>query len=45
MRSGDTAIIAVGATDATRYGIADGTLFLEYLARVIGSLSINQPED
>ena len=45
MRSGDTAIIAVGSTDATRYGIADGTLFLEYLARVIGSLSINQPED
>ena len=45
MRSGDTAIIAVGSTDATRYGISDGTLFLEYLARVIGSLSINQPED
>ena len=45
MRSGDTAIIAVGSTDATRYGISDGTLFLEYLARVIGSLSINQRED
>lgn len=45
MRSGDDAVIAVGATDAVRYGIGDGTLFLEYLGNVIGSLPINRASD
>jgi uncharacterized protein YigA (DUF484 family) len=31
--------------DATRYGIGEGTLFLEYLAGVISSLPINRPVD
>jgi hypothetical protein len=45
MRSGDSAVIAVGSTDAVRYGIGDGTLFLEYLGKVIGSLPINRASD
>ena len=45
MRSGDSAVIAVGSTDAVRYGIGDGTLFLEYLGNVIGSLPINRASD
>ncbi|MEC8745491.1 MAG: DUF484 family protein [Pseudomonadota bacterium] len=45
MRSGDGAFIAVGSTDAVRYGIGDGTLFLEYLGNVIGSLPINRASD
>ena len=45
MRSGDGAGIAVGSTDAVRYGIGDGTLFLEYLGNVIGSLPINRASD
>ena len=45
MRSGDGAVIAVGSTDAVRYGIGDGTLFLEYLGNVIGSLPINRASD
>ena len=45
MRSGDGAVIAVGSTDAVRYGIGDGTLFLEYLGNVIGSLPINRALD
>ena len=44
-RSGDGAVIAVGSTDAVRYGIGDGTLFLEYLGNVIGSLPINRASD
>lgn len=44
-RSGDRAVIAVGSTDAVRYGIGDGTLFLEYLGSVIGSLPINRASD
>jgi hypothetical protein len=28
-----------------RYGIGDGTLFLEYLGNVIGSLPINRASD
>ena len=44
-RSGDAAVIAVGSTDAVRYGISDGTLFLEYLGNVIGSLPINRASD
>lgn len=44
-RSGDRAVIAVGSTDAVRYGIGDGTLFLEYLGNVIGSLPINRASD
>ena len=42
MRAGDVAVIAVGSTDAVRYGIGDGTLFLEYLGNVIGTLPINR---
>ena len=45
MRSGDGAVIAVGSTDAVHYGIGDGTLFLEYLGNVIGSLPINRASD
>ena len=45
MRSGDSAVIAVGSTDAVRYGVGDGTLFLEYLGNVIGSLPINRASD
>ena len=45
MRSGDGAVIAVGSTHAVRYGIGDGTLFLEYLGNVIGSLPINRASD
>ena len=45
MRSGDGAVIAVGSTDAVHYGIDDGTLFLEYLGNVIGSLPINRASD
>ena len=45
MRSGDGVVIAVGSTDAVRYGIGDGTLFLEYLGNVIGSLPINRASD
>ena len=45
MRSGDGAVIAVGSTDAVHYGIVDGTLFLEYLGNVIGSLPINRASD
>jgi len=45
MHSGDGAVIAVGSTDAARYGIGDGTLFLEYLGNVIGSLPINRAPD
>ena len=45
MRSGDGAVIAVGSTAAVRYGIGDGTLFLEYLGNVIGSLPINRASD
>ena len=37
-RSGPKAVIAVGSADATRYSAADGTMFLEYLATIIGSL-------
>ena len=43
--SGHEAVIAVGSTDAVRYGMGDGTLFLEYLAKVIASLPIQQPSD
>ena len=35
---GPRAFIAVGSSDATRYSAADGTIFLEYLAKVMGSL-------
>jgi uncharacterized protein YigA (DUF484 family) len=35
------AMIAVGSTDVTRYGINDGTLFLEYLASVIACLPVS----
>lgn len=44
-RSGHEAVIAVGSNDAARYGMGDGTLFLEYLAKVIASLPIQQPSD
>lgn len=44
-KSGGDAIIAVGSTDAVRYGIGDGTLFLEYLGKIIGSLPINRVSD
>ena len=44
-QSGGDAIIAVGSTDAVRYGIGDGTLFLEYLGKIIGSLPINRVSD
>lgn len=37
-KAGQSVVIAVGSTDATRYGIDDGTLFLEYLANVIANL-------
>jgi hypothetical protein len=37
-QSGGQAFIAVGSLDATRYSAADGTLFLEYLAKVMASL-------
>ena len=37
-QSGGQAFIAVGSSDATRYSAADGTLFLEYLAKVMASL-------
>ncbi len=40
-RSGPKAVIAVGSSDATRYSTADGTMFLEYLAAVIGSLAMS----
>jgi uncharacterized protein YigA (DUF484 family) len=33
-------IIAVGATNTQRYQAEDGTLFLDYLAEVIGQLSV-----
>ena len=39
-RTGQKAFIAVGSSDATRYSAADGTMFLEYLATVMGSLAI-----
>ena len=39
-RRQESAVIAVGSVDATRYGIGEGTLFLEYLADVISSLPI-----
>ena len=39
-RSGQKAFIAVGSSDATRYSAADGTMFLEYLAAVMGSLAM-----
>ena len=45
IRSGGDAVIAVGSTDAVRYGIGDGTLFLEYLGKVIGSLPIHRAPD
>tara|TARA_E500000178_G_scaffold353575_1_gene419858 strand:- start:1577 stop:2245 length:669 start_codon:yes stop_codon:yes gene_type:complete len=35
------AMIAVGSTDVTRYGINDGTLFLDYLASVIACLPVS----
>ena len=38
--SGQKAFIAVGSSDATRYSAADGTMFLEYLATVMGSLAM-----
>jgi uncharacterized protein YigA (DUF484 family) len=44
-RQHESAVIAVGSVDATRYGIGEGTLFLEYLADVISSLPINRPAD
>ena len=44
-RSGDSAVIAVGSTDAVRYGIGNGTLFLEYLGNVISSLPMNRASD
>ena len=44
-RRQESAVIAVGSVDATRYGIGEGTLFLEYLADVISSLPINRPAD
>jgi uncharacterized protein YigA (DUF484 family) len=44
-RQHESAVIAVGSVDATRYGIGEGTLFLEYLADVISSLPINRPVD
>jgi uncharacterized protein YigA (DUF484 family) len=45
IQSGGDAVIAVGSTDAVRYGIGDGTLFLEYLGKVIGSLPIHRAPD
>ena len=45
MRSGGTAIIAVGSTDATRYDNNDGTLFLEHLGKVISSLPMKSTSD
>ena len=33
-------IIAVGATNTQRYQAEDGTLFLDYLAEVIGQLPV-----
>ena len=44
-RRQESAVITVGSVDATRYGIGEGTLFLEYLADVISSLPINRPSD
>ena len=44
-RRQESAVIAVGSVDATRYGIGEGTLFLKYLADVISSLPINRPSD
>lgn len=44
-RRQESAVIAVGSVDATRYGIGEGTLFLEYLADVISSLPTNRPAD
>ena len=42
-RSGQKAFIAVGSSDAKRYSATDGTMFLEYLAAVMGSLAIPSP--
>lgn len=39
-RLGPKAFIAVGSSSATRYSAADGTMFLEYLAKVMGSLTM-----
>ena len=44
-RQQESAVIAVGSVDATRYGIGEGTLFLEYLAGVISSLPIYRSAD
>ena len=40
IRSGedDIAVLGVGSHDTQRYRTEDGTLFLEYLAEVIGQL-------
>ena len=38
LRSGLKGFIAVGSSDAIRYSAADGTMFLEYLAKVMASL-------
>ena len=38
--SGPRAFIAVGSADGIRYSAADGTMFLEYLAAVMGSLAM-----
>jgi uncharacterized protein YigA (DUF484 family) len=39
-QQGVVGVIAVGATNAQRYQAEDGTLFLDYLAEVIGQLSV-----
>ena len=39
-QQGVVGVIAVGATDAQRYQAEDGTLFLDYLAEVIGQLPV-----
>ena len=36
-------VLAVGARDSARYRQADGTIFLEYLAEVIGQLPASRP--
>ena len=44
IRSGehDIGVLGVGSYDTQRYQAADGTLFLEYLAEVIGQLSASE---
>ena len=41
--SGILGVLAVGARDSVRYRQEDGTIFLEYLAEVIGQLPASRP--